>query len=296
MEIYQLRTFVAVAQQGHLTQAAEILHLSQPAVTAQIKALEEELGIPLFERTAGGVLLTKAGELLLPEAEKIIAGARGMLNRAKGLHGNLSGKVKLGTVGDPGVTRLADFLVEVHRSYPLLDVHTFHSISGTVLNDVRKKELDAGFFIGRNPYVNVHSVPLRELTFRVVAPKAWEERLAGTNWKDVGKLPWVWINQFNSYHKISNELFREKNIAPQKVFELDQESTTLALVKAGVGMSLMREELALEAIAAGEVIEWGEVRKTTPLNFIYPAEREGDPLIVALLQIMHRLWQPAAAG
>jgi DNA-binding transcriptional LysR family regulator len=64
MEIYQLRTFVAVAQQGHLTQAAEILHLSQPAVTAQIKALEEELGLALFERTAGGVLLTKAGAML----------------------------------------------------------------------------------------------------------------------------------------------------------------------------------------------------------------------------------------
>ncbi len=291
MEIYQLRTFVAVAQQGHLTQAAEILHLSQPAVTAQIKALEEELAVPLFERTAGGVVLTKAGMLLLPEAEKIIAGARGMLNRAKSLHGNLAGKVRLGTVGDPVVTRLADFLVEVYRHYPLLDVHAFHSISGTVLNDVRKKELDAGFFIGRNPYVNVHSLALRELTFRVVAPKAWEERLVGTGWKDVGKLPWVWINQFNSYHKLSNELFREKNIAPQKVFELDQESTTLALVKAGVGMSLMRDELAQEAIASGEVIEWGEVRKTTPLNFIYPAEREGDPLIVALLDIMRSLWQ-----
>lgn len=294
MEIYQLRTFVAVAQQGHLTQAAEILHLSQPAVTAQIKALEEELGVPLFERTAGGVVLTKAGQLLLPEAEKIIAGARGMLSRAKGLQGNLGGKVRLGTVGDPVVTRVAEFLVEIHHRYPLLDVHTFHSISGTVLNDVRKKELDAGYFIGRNPYINVHSLTLRELTFRVVAPKAWQERLEGATWKDVGKLPWVWINQFNSYHKISNELFREKNIAPQKVFELDQESTTLALVKAGVGMSLMREELALEAIAAGDVIEWGEVRKTTPLNFIYPAEREADPLIVALLEIMRGLWLPAA--
>ncbi|MFD2448247.1 LysR family transcriptional regulator [Vogesella fluminis] len=54
MEIYQLRTFVTVAQQGHLTQAAELLHLSQPAVTAQIKAIEEEVGMPLFERTAGG--------------------------------------------------------------------------------------------------------------------------------------------------------------------------------------------------------------------------------------------------
>ena len=62
MEIYQLRTFVTVAQQGHLTQAAELLHLSQPAVTAQIKALEEEVGMPLFERTAGGVNLSRIGQ------------------------------------------------------------------------------------------------------------------------------------------------------------------------------------------------------------------------------------------
>lgn len=294
MEIYQLRTFVTVAQQGHLTQAAEILHLSQPAVTAQIKALEEEMGISLFERTAGGVVLTKAGALLLPQAEQLIAGARGMLSLAKGLLGKLSGKVRLGTVGDPAVLRLADFLVELHQQFPLLDVHTFHSISGSVLNDVRKKNLDAGFFIGKNPYVNVHSVVLRELTFRVVAPSAWRDRLQSANWKDVGKLPWVWINQFNSYNKLSTELFREKNISPQKVFELDQESTTLALVKAGVGMSLMRDELALDAIKSGEVIEWGDVRKTTPLNFIYPAECRDDPLVDAMLQVVRQLWPPVA--
>ena len=293
MEIYQLRTFVAVAQQGHLTQAAEILHLSQPAVTAQIKALEEELGLALFERTAGGVLLTKAGAMLLPQAEQLIAGARGMLTLAKGMHGQLAGKIRLGTVGDPAVLRLADFLVELHQQFPLLDVHTFHSISGSVLNDVRKKTLDAGFFIGKNPYVNVHSLVLRELTFRVVAPSAWKERLQSANWKDVGKLPWVWINQFNSYNKLSTELFREKNISPQKVFELDQESTTLALVKAGVGMSLMRDELAQDAIKSGEVIEWGDVRKTTPLNFIYPAECRDDPMINAMLQVLHGMWPPA---
>jgi len=76
MEIYQLRTFVTVAQQGHLTQAAEVLHLSQPAVTAQIKAIEEEVGMPLFERTAGGVVLTLAGQELLPQAQDILAAAR----------------------------------------------------------------------------------------------------------------------------------------------------------------------------------------------------------------------------
>jgi DNA-binding transcriptional LysR family regulator len=238
------------------------------------------------------VLLTKAGAMLLPQAEQLIAGARGMLTLAKGMHGQLSGKIRLGTVGDPAVLRLADFLVELHQQFPLLDVHTFHSISGSVLNDVRKKNLDAGFFIGKNPYVNVHSLVLRELTFCVVAPSAWKERLQSASWKDVGKLPWVWINQFNSYNKLSTELFREKNIAPQKVFELDQESTTLALVKAGVGMSLMRDELAQEAIKSGEVIEWGGVRKTTPLNFIYPAECRDDPLVNAMLQVLHGMWLP----
>jgi DNA-binding transcriptional LysR family regulator len=88
---------------------------------------------------------------MLPQAEQLIAGARGMLTLAKGMHGQLSGKVRLGTVGDPAVLRLADFLVELHQQFPLLDVHTFHSISGSVLNDVRKKTLDAGFFIGKNP-------------------------------------------------------------------------------------------------------------------------------------------------
>lgn len=88
MELYQLRTFVTVAQQGHLTQAAELLHLSQPAVTAQIKALEEDMGMPLFDRSAGGVRLTRAGEELLPRAQSILTSSRDLLNHARGLRAN----------------------------------------------------------------------------------------------------------------------------------------------------------------------------------------------------------------
>ena len=72
MELYQLRTFLTVAELGNLTQAAVVLHLSQPAVTAQIKALEEELGLPLFERVDGGVTLTRAGSHLLDEARELL--------------------------------------------------------------------------------------------------------------------------------------------------------------------------------------------------------------------------------
>ena len=75
MELYQLRSFAAVAEAGHLTRASEKLHISQPALSAQIKALEDELGVALFERTPSGMTLTTAGQRLLPEATKVVTAA-----------------------------------------------------------------------------------------------------------------------------------------------------------------------------------------------------------------------------
>lgn len=83
MEIYQLRTFLTVARLGHLTRAAERLHVSQSAVSKQIKALEDELGVILFVRTSTGTSLTKSGQLLLPQAEKTLANAIELVNMAK---------------------------------------------------------------------------------------------------------------------------------------------------------------------------------------------------------------------
>jgi len=67
MELYQLRSFVVAAKMGHLTRAAEKLHLSQPAISAQIKALQSEFELALFERNYSGMTLTPAGERLLTD-------------------------------------------------------------------------------------------------------------------------------------------------------------------------------------------------------------------------------------
>jgi len=81
MELYLLRTFVTVAEQGHLTKAATLLHVTQPAVSGQVKALEESVGLKLFERSPTGVRLTKAGEALLPKAKAIEDAIRGGVRR-----------------------------------------------------------------------------------------------------------------------------------------------------------------------------------------------------------------------
>lgn len=87
MELYQLRTFVAVAREGQLTKAAESLFTSQPAVSAQIKALEDEFGLKLFERSAAGMTPTPAGEALWEEAERLLNASRDLSAKAAALKG-----------------------------------------------------------------------------------------------------------------------------------------------------------------------------------------------------------------
>ena len=83
MDILKLRSFVMVARLGHLTRAAEKLFLTQPAVTAHIKAIEQEIGLALFDRAPGKITLTRAGEILLAEAEHVLAVFEGFASKAR---------------------------------------------------------------------------------------------------------------------------------------------------------------------------------------------------------------------
>jgi len=121
MEIYQVRAFVTVAKLGSITRAAEILHVTQPAVTAQIKALEEELGVALFDRKPGRIAVTRAGETLLPQAETLLDAASGLQGQARELQGEITGSFLLGTVADPEALRLGSFLGAMVQALPLLD-------------------------------------------------------------------------------------------------------------------------------------------------------------------------------
>src|SRR3954469_5488715 len=121
MELYQLRSFAAVAELGHLTRAAERLHISQPAVSAQIKALEDELGVTLFDRVSSGMQLTSAGRHLLPAVEKVLDAATALRSRARALQGEVVGRMRVGTVSDPEFTRVGELLAQAVEAHPMLE-------------------------------------------------------------------------------------------------------------------------------------------------------------------------------
>jgi len=292
MELYQLRSFAAVAELGHLTRAAERLHVSQPALSAQIKALEDELSLVLFERGAGGMALTAAGRELLPEAVRVLAAAQSLRSHALGLHDKLAGRVRLGTVADPELTRVADVLRHAVDRFPLLEIDIHQEISGAAFGKVRDADLDASFYFGNAVHPAVAAIPLRALAFCIVTPAAWSRRLAGASWEALAAEPWIMTPPVSTHYALASDLFAAHGIAPARRVEADHEAVVNSLVAAGLGVALMRQDLAEQA--PGAVAIWGDARIATSLSFVYRREREDDPTIRALRDVVDTVWQAPA--
>jgi DNA-binding transcriptional LysR family regulator len=290
MELYQLRTFAAVAETGHLTRAADRLHISQPAVSAQIKALEDELEVRLFERGPGGMTLTRAGARLLDQAAKVLAAAEELRNLAQTLTGELAGRLSIGTIGAPEFIRLGAFSGRTVERYPLLELEFHAEVSGAALEAVRDGTFDASFYVGELVHPNVAGLRLREMTFRVVAPAAWADRVRQADWRAMAALPWILMPSISTHSQLARTMFREHGVEPSNVIQADQESLIANLVVSGVGVSLLPDPLALDLQTAGRVCIWEQAVLRGTLWFIYLRERANNPLIKGLLEVLAETW------
>ncbi len=296
MQLYLLRTFVTVAEQGHLTRAATLLHVTQPAISGQIKALEESLGLKLFERSPTGVRLTKAGEALLPKAAATLAAATEFTQGAKQLAGLVTRKARVGTILDPEVIRLGEFVGTLLGRQPWFDLELAHGISTWAMESVSNGTLDAAFFMGSGFHSNVRDVRLAELSYHCVAPVAWRERIERGGWAEVAALPWIRPPRQSPHQRMQEELFEPLRLNPATIVEADQEASISTLVKAGIGIGLMRADLAAAAEQAGEVFVWREATARAALSFVYARGRETDPAILTLIEAVGAVWHGAGAA
>jgi DNA-binding transcriptional LysR family regulator len=297
IELYQLRSFLAVAEARHLTRAAEALHLSQPAVSSHVKALEESLGLRLFERGPAGMKLTAAGARLVAEARGVRAAVQRLQQVAGSLRGEVAGNLRIGTVSDPSFIRVGELLNTLLRHHPMLHLQLSNEVSGEALDLVRRGMLDASFYFGELTDRRIAGIELAKMRYRVVAPASWRDRVIGAEWDAIVKLPWILTPEVSTHRQMLHRLFDSHGVEPAEVVEADQEALIESLVVSGVGLSLMLEHAALDREAAGEICLWDDGENselTSTLWFIRSTERLDDPLIMAIEAALQRVWQSAA--
>ena len=293
MDLTLLRAFVTVAREGNLTRAATHLHLTQPAVSLQIKHLQEALGVSLFTRTSHGLTLTRDGQALLPHAERALAAAADVQRAAAALRHEVRGRLRIGTILDPAFLRLGGFLRQLVETWPQIETALRHGMSGWVLDQVRSRELDVGYYIGQptpDPET-FHVITLTRFQYRVLAPAGWKDRVKDArDWRALAALPWIWTPPASAHNRLLTTLFDAAHAKPVKVAEVDQEPSMLDLVKSGVGLTLARDSTALaEAHAHGLTIVEG-VTVPTELTFITLAARRDEPTIGAALKSIETQW------
>jgi DNA-binding transcriptional LysR family regulator len=147
MELRHLRYFVAVAEELHFRRAAERLHIAQPAVSEQIRRLEADLGVRLFDRTHRGVSLTDAGTALLEEARRVLRHADVARQAARGAESRAMMRIRVGYLPDSLPSAVPRALRQLATSAPVVQIHLETGLALRLVDDVRAGRLDAAVTI-----------------------------------------------------------------------------------------------------------------------------------------------------
>jgi len=225
------------------------------------------------------------------EAEEIIGAVQHLAHSAQELRGQPTGHLKLGTVLDPAVLRVGDLLVRALDRYPQIKLELQHVMSSDALARVRSGALDASFYFGDAPQPDLAAIALRELTYRVAIPAAWQKDLREASWDAVAARPWIVAPPPSSHRQLVMQLFGDH--PPARVIEADNESVINNLVESGVGISLIRADTGTSTSEAERCFIWPGLEVRTRLWLVHASDRETDPLLAALGNVLAEVWADA---
>lgn len=295
MELYQLNSFVKIADEGSLTRAAGRLFTSQPAISAQLKALEEELGVALFERSSRGMQLTAKGRLLYDQAVETLNAAARLKAEALQLRNELVGDLRIGVHTDFDFLRIGELHRLLQARHPRISPHFIQSMSADILPDIHRGALDAGFFFGDCRNAGLAVLPLAEVPMRIVAPVGWAGQVDRASLPELARLPWVYTSETCPFHALAEGLFADLDTPPRKVAYVDSEDAVRELIRAGAGLSMLRTDDAARLEERGEACCWTGSIPAIRLGFAVHHQRLGEPVIEALQGLIAEMWAGDAA-
>nr|MBF0221657.1 LysR family transcriptional regulator [Desulfobulbaceae bacterium] len=284
MELYQLRTFVAVANESLSSSESERLNACHPSVISHINALEKELGVALFSRKDTGLEVSADGIVLMAEAQNVLAEADCFMRKARSLHAEVSGAIKLGIIAEAQLFATQDLVEHIKLSHPHLEMIFERGTSEQILGEICSGGLAGGYVVGQN-------LSPEELVFLkivqqklvVVGPRQWQDEVDLADWPQLAALPWIWSSHDSPRRSLLEEAFSDRELIATAAAYVEDEDAMKAHVIAGAGMSLLPESEALTAVEAGDLCIWHKEAFYVDLFFAYVKGGEGDPLLEAVL-------------
>lgn len=306
-----LRCFITIAREGSVSRAATLLALTQPAVSLQLKGLEESIGMQLFNRTSGGFTLTEAGAALLPLAHKAVSASSEFRTMATSLREQQRGTLRVGTILEPEFIRLGPFVRSLTTSQQKTEVFLRYGMSDDVLTQIGKSELDVGYYIdaapqaGSDPKSDPKSDPLSERTigdgkfrlaplmrydYRVIAPLAWSDKVLGKDWADLAELPWLATPPHSAHRRLTDDIFRSLGALPKRVAFTDQEEAVIDFVESGICLGLSRDGILDRITRKRDFVIADRVTLSCHLSFACLASRRHEEMIAHAFSAMRAVW------
>jgi DNA-binding transcriptional LysR family regulator len=249
VELRQLATFVAVAEEGSFTRAADRLHVVQSAVSAGVRNLEKELGTMLFDRSTHTVKLTDSGRALLPEARATLAAAQAARDAVDEVHGGLRGTVVLGTMQAQGMRAidLAAILASFRTEHPGIEVKLRHSDGGSreMAREVLEGQMDLAFLalpVGGPPGLEL--IPLASEPIRLAVQS--RHALAGSAGIELAALEEETLVDLAAGWGIRmavDRSFAAAGITRTITYEVNDGATMVEFIRNGLAIGLLPESL-----------------------------------------------------
>jgi DNA-binding transcriptional LysR family regulator len=240
LNLRQLQTFVTVSKLKSFTRAAQLLHLTQPALTKQIRQLEEILGVRLLDRNTRSVELTRIGKELIPVIEHLLLEMDAVIVRTKQLGVKSRGVIRMAALPSICTTLVPQTIARFKESFPGISVIMNDVLAQRLVRMVKAEEVDFGIgsLGGTDPEVRFSLITTDRVVVVFPAGSILERRKA-VELKDLIDLKLILLDPESSVRKLVDQAFESIGKIPAPAYEATYLSTAAGMVKAGLGVALL---------------------------------------------------------
>jgi DNA-binding transcriptional LysR family regulator len=239
MEFRELRSLATVANLGSITRAAEKLHLSPPAIHKQLRCLEAELGIRLYEKIGHQLRLTQAAEILLPYSRELLAEHEAVIAAMNEWRGLKRGIVRLGAGPATSVYLLPGLLRKFRRAFPRVDMFVETGNSPTLIEKVEEGSLDLALLVCSNLPEKPNLLVEKSWDMEFVFVSSLDQVPRRCSISELKKFPFILFRKGSRMQSVIDQYFTEMDFHPKVVMTFDNADAIKAMIRAGLGVSLL---------------------------------------------------------